>query len=62
MKRKPDTDEMRPEYTFDYSKGVRGKYYKRMMEGPVSVTVAGPDGTKVRRVVRAGSRRKRSAA
>ena len=25
-------DELRPEYDFDYSKAVRGKYYKRLLE------------------------------
>ncbi len=25
-------DDMRPEYNFDPSEGVRGKYYKRLME------------------------------
>jgi hypothetical protein len=26
-------DDLRPEYAFDYSKGVRGKYYKRTLKG-----------------------------
>ncbi len=25
-------DELRPEYDFDYSKAVRGKYYRRLLE------------------------------
>lgn len=29
-KEKRISDELRPEYNFDYSKAVRGKYYKRM--------------------------------
>ena len=27
-----ETDDLRPEYDFDFSKGVRGKYYKQYME------------------------------
>jgi len=27
------SDDLRPEYNFDYSRGVRGKYYKRMLKG-----------------------------
>ncbi|KAF0206185.1 MAG: hypothetical protein FD173_345 [Gallionellaceae bacterium] len=27
-----NSDDMRPEYDFDFSKGVRGKYYKQYME------------------------------
>jgi hypothetical protein len=27
-----DSDDLRPEYDFDFSKGVRGKYYKQYME------------------------------
>lgn len=33
---------MRPEYHFDYSKAVRGKYYKRYLEG-TNVVVLEPD-------------------
>lgn len=29
--RKPN-DELRPEYRFDYSKAVRGKYYRRLLK------------------------------
>ena len=34
MKRrtKQASDQMRAEYNFDYAKGVRGKYYKRIQE------------------------------
>lgn len=34
MKRKgrSNNDEMRPEYDFDYSKAVRGKYYRRLLK------------------------------
>lgn len=30
-KSRSDADDMRPEYDFDYSKGVRGKYYRRIL-------------------------------
>ena len=42
-KRKIDRDELRPEYNFDYSKGVRGKYYKRLLEEGANVVVLEPD-------------------
>ena len=44
MKRKASTSsEMRPEYNFDYSKAVRGKYYKRILEENANVVVLEPD-------------------
>ena len=42
-KRKIGRDELRPEYDFDYSKGVRGKYYKRLLEEGANVVVLEPD-------------------
>jgi hypothetical protein len=36
-------DELRPEYNFDYSKAVRGKYYKRLMEEGSNIVVLDPD-------------------
>ncbi len=36
-------DEMRPEYDFDYSKGVRGKYYKKLLKEGSNVVVLDPD-------------------
>jgi hypothetical protein len=42
-KRKIDRDELRPEYDFDYSKGVRGKYYKGLLEEGANVVVLEPD-------------------
>lgn len=42
-KRKMNRDELRPEYNFDYSKGVRGKYYKRLLEEGANVVVLEPD-------------------
>ena len=32
LKNYSERDEMRPEYDFDYSTGVRGKYYRRLFE------------------------------
>jgi hypothetical protein len=45
MKTKPkkDPDELRPEYDFDYSKAVRGKYHKRLFEEGSNVIVLEPD-------------------
>lgn len=41
---KPKTsDNLRPEYNFDYSKGVRGKYYRRMLKEGANVAVLEPD-------------------
>ena len=42
-RRKKSQDELRPEYNFDYSKAVRGKYYRRLMEGGSNVVVLEPD-------------------
>ena len=36
-------DELRPEYEFDYSKAVRGKYYRRLLEEGSNVVVLEPD-------------------
>lgn len=36
-------DELRPEYDFDYSKAIRGKYYKRLSEGGSNIVVLEPD-------------------
>ena len=37
------SDELRPEYRFDYSKAVRGKYYKRLLQEGANVVVLDPD-------------------
>ena len=37
------SDELRPEYDFDYSKAVRGKYNKRLLEKGANVVVLDPD-------------------
>lgn len=38
-----NSDDMRPEYDFDYSKAVRGKYYKRLLKEGANVVVLEPD-------------------
>jgi len=45
MKRKSHTqsDELRSEYTFDYTKGVRGKYYRRFMKEGSNIVMLEPD-------------------
>jgi hypothetical protein len=45
LKTKQETgrDELRPEYNFDYSKAVRGKYYKRLLKEGANVVVLEPD-------------------
>jgi hypothetical protein len=35
--------EMRPEYEFDYSKAVRGKYHRRILREGTNVVVLDPD-------------------
>lgn len=43
---KPKThlsDDLRPEYHFDYSKATRGKYYKRILKEGANVVVLEPD-------------------
>jgi len=42
-KTKKISDELRPEYSFDYSKAVRGKYYKRILEEGANVVMLEPD-------------------
>lgn len=45
MKHKSEvsSDDLRPEYTFDYSKAVRGKYYRRLIKENTNVVVLEPD-------------------
>ena len=43
VKEKKISDELRPEYNFDYSKAVRGKYYKRILEEGANVVMLEPD-------------------
>jgi len=40
---KKNNDELRPEYNFDYSKAVRGKYYKRILDEGANVVMLEPD-------------------
>ncbi len=40
-------DDLRPEYNFDYSAAVRGKYYRRLMKEGANVVVLAPDVAKV---------------
>lgn len=42
-KRRPGSGEMRAEYNFDYSTGVRGKYYRRLIREESSVVQLDPD-------------------
>ncbi|MDD5559633.1 hypothetical protein [Candidatus Methylomirabilis sp.] len=42
-KRETEQDEMRPEYDLDYSKAVRGKYYRRLLKEGANVVVLEPD-------------------
>jgi hypothetical protein len=39
----PEADDMRSEYDFDYSKAVRGKYYRRLLKEGANVVVLDPD-------------------
>ena len=45
MKRKSHEldDDLRPEYDLDFSKGERGKYYKRLLKKGSNVVVLDPD-------------------
>ena len=42
-KEKRISAELRPEYNFDYSKTVRGKYYRRILEEGANVVMLEPD-------------------
>ena len=37
------TADMRPEYQFDYSTAIRGKYYRRLLKEGANVVVLDPD-------------------
>lgn len=44
MKADPEEfDTLRPEYDFDYSTAVRGKYYRQVLEEGAQVVVLDPD-------------------
>jgi hypothetical protein len=69
-KRTNHVAQMRAEYDFDYSKAVRGNYYKRLLAGGSNVVVldrdvakAFPNSASVNKALRAvlqGKRRRRS--
>ena len=42
-KTKKVQDELRPEYNFDYSKAVRGKYHKRLLAEGANIVMLEPD-------------------
>ncbi len=42
-KKKKNSDELRPDYDFDYTKAVRGKYYKRLISEGANVVMLEPD-------------------
>jgi hypothetical protein len=42
-KTKKVQDELRPEYNFDYSKAVRGKYHKRLLTEGANIVMLEPD-------------------
>jgi hypothetical protein len=41
--KKKNSDQLRPEYDFDYSKVVRGKYYRRLLHEGANVVILDPD-------------------
>lgn len=43
LRAEDNRDDMRPEYDFDYSKAVRGKYYRRLLQEGANVIVLEPD-------------------
>ena len=43
VKKKQSVDELRPEYDFDYSKAVRGKYHRRLIDEGSNVVILEPD-------------------
>ena len=54
-------DDMRPEYDFDYSEAVRGKYYRRLLKESANVVVLEPDVAKAFRSSAAVNEALRSA-
>ncbi len=39
----PETDDLRPEYNFDFSKGERGRYFKHLLKEGSNNIVLEPD-------------------
>ena len=46
-KRPADAGDLRPEYNFDYSTAIRGKYYRRLIREGANVAVLEPDVARV---------------
>ncbi len=42
-KARSESDDLRPEYDLDYSKAIRGKYYRRLLKEGANVVVLEPD-------------------
>jgi len=42
-KRRAQANDLRPEYNFDYSTAVRGKYYRRLIREGANIAVLEPD-------------------
>ena len=42
-KQRMNPDELRSEYNFDYSRAIRGKYYKRLLNEGANIAVLEPD-------------------
>jgi len=42
-KSEDNRDDLRPEYDLDYSKAIRGKYYRRLLQEGANVVVLEPD-------------------
>jgi hypothetical protein len=40
---KKSSNGLRPEYDFDYSKAVRGKYYRKLLDEGSNVVILDPD-------------------
>ena len=43
VRARSERDEMRPEYDFDYSTAIRGKYYRRLLKEGANIVVLDPD-------------------
>jgi hypothetical protein len=41
--KKENTDELRPEYDFDYSRAIRGKYCRKLLKEGSNIIVLEPD-------------------
>ena len=43
VKQEKNVNEMRSEYEFDYTKAIRGKYYRRLLQEGSNVVILDPD-------------------